>query len=114
MHSLEGQLELYADLTAEGSRRTVGQDGFTYNWVDLGSVEASERPSMELSYEKEPPACQESTADDSPQHWLQGSFGGDWLHILHVLRHPTAHLNVVKISSDNVPEESRYGPGETI
>ena len=131
MHSLQGQLEYYTDLTLEGRRRTfvfswlggvdldafsykvqrplgalgleitppagrsaVGQDGFTYEWVDHGSLQGTERPTIELSYEKdtaalsvqalEPsqpsvpsnPAREESTGEVFLQPWLLGSFGG--------------------------------------
>ncbi len=34
-------------------RRTVGQDGFTYEWVDHGPLEDKERPTIELGYEKD-------------------------------------------------------------
>ncbi len=80
------------EITPSPDRRTVGQDGFTYHWVDVGPVEASEKPTIELSYEKESAALsspepsqpsipstaarQESTDEDTPLHWLLGSFVG--------------------------------------
>ena len=75
-------------------RRTVGQDGFTYEWVDHGPLEDKERPTIELGYEKDTaalsvqslkpsqppspskPGRQESTNEGILQPWLLGSFGG--------------------------------------
>jgi hypothetical protein len=131
MPSLEGQLEYYADLTLEGSRRNflfawpggvaadsfsyevqrpvgvlqleikpppdrqrVGGDGLTYAWVEHGPLEVTERPVIELSYEKESmtltaqalqpsqpsnpssPEPQVSTNGGTLPPWLPAAFGG--------------------------------------
>ncbi len=76
------------------ARRSIGQDGLTYEWVDHGPLAVMEKPAIELSYEKEsaalsvealqrsqpaaPPksARQESVNEGGLPTWLLGTLGG--------------------------------------
>ena len=80
-------------------RRTAGQDGFTYEWIDHGPLKATEKPTIELSYEKDasalsaqalepsqPPSpskpASTASTDDNLQPWLLGGFGGVFLGLV--------------------------------
>jgi hypothetical protein len=75
-------------------RQSVEQGGFTYEWIDHGSLAVSEKPAIELRYEKDsaalsvealqqrqPSAPPQAVRQESPNEeilppWLFGTLGG--------------------------------------
>jgi hypothetical protein len=82
------------EITPQPDRQSVGQGGFTYDWLDYGPLAVTETPTIELSYEKESTALsiealqqrqpsapskstrQESAGEEAFPPWLLGIFGG--------------------------------------
>jgi hypothetical protein len=82
------------EIVPQPDRKSVGQGGFTYEWIEHGPLTVSESPTIELSYNKDSaalsvealqqrqpsapskPTRQESTAEETLPPWLVGTLGG--------------------------------------